>query len=655
MTNGGSGYYSGGFALIFHLIIVLILGGVGHAFLLFDGRIFLLSILGAFYVYAIARGAYYVMGHFGYWLGGLVATIVIYFTTITLSAFGSGAYEMLGPNPPAFIILMGLYVVLRGSILLVDDLAGSGGASMPAKLVVGGIVFLVCGAVVFYGLFDGSWAAAGDLVGGAGYGVEQAVDNVGSVLGTGWERFTTSLSPKNNPNIARIQCTFEAGFGGGLNAQQGAGSVAIQACVRQKLGQNRSTAESERVTDPVEVQVEEIQVEPFPDHLRVVLPITNTLVYDRQGRTINITAQDVNVTARVKYLGGQVAKASKSGMRIPNGDTRTIEFNQLQNGNGFVFPLFRYVTDNFQPASTIQRNFESIKQDCTNDGWEDESSSCKNAVKYFLEGEGSFPGNFSFRSDRFTRERIAFLVKANENIEMDGLHYVNHNSFGVSDLNDENLIAAGNEYEIEVDASYTYSAEAAFTESSRWRSGNLLLKVWNPDAWNELSYDERQSWENQNCDTVERFNQEFTKQRTAALTTPIVPVMYTDCSSTLFRLLDDGDGDGTYEGDIEINVGATVKGDSVDQDYPIEINEATTTCGDSDSNDLLDSNDVQKTVPEKLTHQAGAGWAVDPGIVTRSVEVAGESLSIGCNIEMTFRVAVDQTSTYEVPAFDYEQ
>jgi hypothetical protein len=570
-----------------------------------------------------------------------------------IASFGGMIFnnvELFGTSSTSILLISAIVFGLYGTY---EELVTHLGGASHHRLAVGTIVAIIGAVMIFYGVFHGSWANAGELVGGAGYGVEEAAQNVANVAGTGWEAFAASLSPSNNPNIARIQCTFEAGLGGGMNPQQGAGSVAIQACVREKLGQNRSTAESEQVTEPVEVQVEEVQVEPFPDHLRVVLPVTNTLVYDLQGRTINITAQDVNVTARIKYLGSQVAKASREGMRIPNGDTRTIEFNRLEGGGDgeFVFPLFSYVTDNFQPASTIQRNFETIKSDCNNDGWGDESSSCKSAVTYFLSGDS--PSNFEFRSDRFTRERIAFLAKATDNFEMDGLHYVK--DYGIAELNSENLIAAGNQYEIEVDASYTYSAEAAFTESSRWRSGNLLLKVWNPDAWNELSFDERQSWESENCGTVERFNQEFTKQRTAALTTPIVPVMYTDCSSTLFRLIDDENDDGTYDGDIEISVGASVKGDSVDQDHPIEINGASTTCGNDGSNDLTDSNDVQKAVPEKLTHQAGAGWAVDPGIVTRSVEVAGESLNIGCNVEMTFRLTVDRTTTYEVPAFDYEQ
>jgi len=636
--------YSGGIIMIFHLAVVLICGGLAHAYLLFSGRIFLLSLLGAFYVYAIARGAYYIGGHFGYWLAGGISTLVIYFVVITLSMFGSGAYEMLGPNPPAFIILMGLYVVLRGSILLVDDLAGDTGASAPLKLVVGGAVFVGCGILVFYGLFNGSWATAGDLVGGAGYGVEQAVDNVGGTLGTGWERFTASLSPSNNPNIARIACTFEAGLGGGMNPQQGAGSVAIQACVREKLGQNRSTAESEQVTEPVEVRVEEVQVEPFPGHLRVVLPITNTLVYDRRGRVINMTARDVSVDTKIKYLGTEVASAAQEDMRIPNGDTRTIEFNQA--GSGYIFPLFQYIDGDIQPDVTIQRNFQTIKSDCNGGNYEEESDSCKSAVNYFLED-----GNGDFRSDRFQPKRIAFLVKANDDIAIEDLPYVRSH---IEEHLSENLIAPGNEYEIEVEVNYTYSAEAAFTESSRWRSGNLLLKVWNSDAWNEQSFDERQSWENQNCGTVKRFAQEFTKQRTAALTTPIVPVMYTDCSSTLFRLIDDEDDNAVYDGDIEINVGATVKGHSVDQDHPIGIEEAVTTCGNDNTNDLTSEGSVQKTVPDTITHQEGAGWAVDPGIVSRSVEVAGQSISIGCNVEMTFNLTVDRTTTYEVPAFEFE-
>lgn len=649
-----------GLSVYLGLLLTIVFTFVGFVYLVFIARnIFFVSLLFAITSYAVTKSIYYRWGHSksrSYFFGSMLA-FALYFVTLMFGLLG-GAVEMFGPNPPAIVFIAGLYYLVRASTGLLDDiahLAGHSGVGAGPKLIVGGIMVIVSGFIIFQFILGGSWAAAGDLVGGAGYGVEQAFGNVATVAGTGWERFTTSLSPSNNPNVARIACTFEAGFGGGMNPQQGAGSVAIQACVREKLGQNRSTAESEQVTEPVEVQVEEVQVEPFPDHLRVVLPVTNTLVYDLQGRTINITAQDVNVTARVKYLGSQVAKASRDDMRIPNGDTRTIEFNRLEDGSGYVFPLFRYVTDDFQPTSTIQRNFETIKNDCNNDGWADESNSCKNAVKYFLSGQGSFPGSFEFRDERFTRERIAFLVKSTDNFEMDGLHYVNNNKFGIVDLNDQNLIAAGNEYDIEVDASYTYSAEAAFTESSRWRSGNLLLKVWNPDAWNELSFDERQSWESQNCGTVERFNQEFTKQRTAALTTPIVPVMYADCSSTLFRLIDDENGDGIYDGDIEISVGASVQGDSVDQEFPIEITGATTTCGNDNSNDLTDGNDVQKAIPDRLTHQAGAGWAVDPGIVTRTVEVAGESQSIGCSVEMTFRLTVDRTETYEVPAFDYEQ
>ncbi|MDY6774079.1 MAG: hypothetical protein SVS85_02665, partial [Candidatus Nanohaloarchaea archaeon] len=180
--------------------------------------------------------------------------------------------------------------------------------------------------------------------------------------------------------------------------------------------------------------------------------------------------------------------------------------------------------------------------------------------------------------------------------------------------------------------SYTYSAEAAFTQSSRWRSGNHLLKVWTNEAWRDRSLEFRRNWEEKNCDTVRKFGQEFEKQRTAALTTPVTPVMYTECGTTLFSRFEGGSGT------VPISISALgPKGGGTVERFVIKG--GGTTCKKGGFREFR--KDIKwSELGKAQKYSPGAGWGVTPKVVERKVSIQGESASISCKVNMSVRTAL---------------
>lgn len=200
-------------------------------------------------------------------------------------------------------------------------------------------------------------------------------------------------------------------------------------------------------------------------------------------------------------------------------------------------------------------------------------------------------------------------------------------------------IAAGfREYALDLNASYTFDAEAAFTDSSRWNTGDNTLKVWDYDAWVSRPDDFREEWADENCQRVAFQDFTYSVQRTGALTTPIMPVVYADCGNRLAQdHADDVDGDGV--GDISIDMSAT-QSDNARSEVSVEqftIRSAMTDCGSS----LENLNGSWPEVGVLQTEFVEAiGWDVTPHRVERNVPIEGESTTISCFLNMSIRVGL---------------
>lgn len=186
-------------------------------------------------------------------------------------------------------------------------------------------------------------------------------------------------------------------------------------------------------------------------------------------------------------------------------------------------------------------------------------------------------------------------------------------------------------YTLTINGSYTFDAEAAFTDSSRWRTGDHTLKVWDYDAWVSRPLEFREDWTSTNCETIAFQDFEYSVQRTAALTTPIMPVMYTDCGNRLAQDAEDGG--------IAIDMSATRstnKKSEVDVER-FQIKEAMTDCGGS----LQDLESKWGEVGSWTTEFIEAiGWDVTPYRVNRSVAIKGESTTISCFLNMSIRIGL---------------
>lgn len=518
-----------------------------------------------------------------------------------------------------------------------------------------------------YGL-QGDIGNLGTLFGEAGYGVEQGVNFIVDQVGGRLAAFrNTALSPSRNPNVARMVCTYETFLGGGLMATAGGGgggSAAIQNCVEDKLGQNETQQESVEVTEPVTVEVSDLSFEPFRDHLRSTFTVQNTLVYDIGGRPINIPARDVRVQMDWYYLGDRVATMdlteSEDGQEvineIQNGDERLIAFEGTADSpTGYTIPVARVTSD--YTRSRIISLLADFTRYCINEQGQNPEQDCQ-------EAHGAI--NDAMVNDSVSPERIAFVVKTLQDSRAQFASDLTAQSFidassgdveGAIDpiLEGEEVIlmASGpnNErtYEVRVTVGYDYSAEAAFTQSSRWRSGNHLLTIYTKTAWEALSSAERDQFERERCRSVTRYGQELSKQRTVALTTPIVPVMYTDCSGTLFEKFQTGGSSGT----VEISVGANVNEQqqrTLKEDKAFRIMEAQTDCvPDADLNESAFLPPSHSDGDAFFNHQEGVGYQVDPQIITRQVTVPGDVRTIACSVQMDFRINKVKTASYTIP------
>ncbi|MFB6294637.1 MAG: hypothetical protein ABEI97_02665, partial [Candidatus Nanohaloarchaea archaeon] len=473
--------------------------------------------------------------------GAIAAHYVINIIIFTL--FGavlqlfSRAAQPLSANPPAllYLISMAFFVIMvyRVGSELVEGHEHGKWLSIGLLTVALIIVFFVGQWVV------GGWGNIGGIIGQAGANLEDTVIGIPIDILTGiWSSFQRQLSVCNNPTIAQLQCTADLYLEGAVY-EAVAGSASVSKCVQQKIeNQCGPATQSEKVTEPLIVKVQDPIIEPLQDHVRFYAPITNTLVHDIQGRVIDIPARGVTVDVAFKYLDKVVASEQTSVGEIQNGDTANIVFNQRDDGS-YYFPRFELTSS--ISRTKIQRRLIDVSETCEHgasypDGV---SQECRNNVEWFLNG---FDGNAQDVSDlqegsRLSPARVAFIAKTRLDLPASFDKEFPQPLYDRLDeyLGDSNILAPNREHDVTINVTYTYSADAAFTQSSRWKSGNQLLKVWRYDVWNELSPEERQSWRSENCQSVTRAGETFQKQRTASLTTPIVPVMYADCGGVLFN------------------------------------------------------------------------------------------------------------------------
>ncbi len=609
------------------------------AYLMDIGHQFLATTIVLFYIIAMWRHPHIITaGHpsaiyFILFLGGLLGYAIL----LLVGAMMGATNLFMGPHPIVLPLFASLFSIVA---MLYHGLATSSvGASIGTRGVVA-IVLVVSLPIVYFGgqfLLGGSWGNAGGLIGEAGYGVGQAFGTVTEPIGNQLEYIQNRvLNPSRNRNLAQLVCAGQLLSGGGV-FEVASGSASMSQCVEEMLGGNESQARSEQVTDPLEVQMGDIQVEPFSDHVRVSVPVTNTLVQDLEGVPIEMPARDVAMRVEWRYLDTVVATAEQTAGTIPNGDTRQFDFESRDSGS----PYFA--------------TFPVINGDYTD-------SSLRTRLAQVRDGEES-PDWFinRFENGQLSRERVAFIIRSTDELSCDdpaGMGPV------CDDLHEHvgeplpPVILQGREYSIDVYMEYKYNAEAAFTQSSRWRSGNQLLEVWTEEAWQDLPFEERQQWRSTKCGEVEKYGQTFTKQRTAALTTPVVPVMYTDCGISLFRNIVQGEESSI---DIEIGVNVNEESDAVSHlpdSEAFRITAAETTClpGAEETSILAgERNDGRPGITTDWfgTAEGIDGWtsggSQDTTIITRAVTVEGERQSIACRTTMNITLNVQDGTTYEVP------
>lgn len=580
-------------------------------------------------------------------LGGGLASVLLYvifwlISLLILPQVGGAVPQFLGPSPPGLLLLLaavqlGYGFYKWGDYALRGRLGAGAGTPTWAKALMATAVIGVFGGAFFILVLGGQWANAGSLVGEAGYGLTESLGGAGGAVRTSVEAFqNTALNPRRNPNMARIVCTYQVFAGGGV-FEATTGSITVSKCVQQKLGKNETKAQSERVTDPIEVQLGDAQIEPFatddPDanELEVAVPLSNTLVQDIRGVPIRIPAENVETTVEWWYLDQKMAEKERTFGRIPNGDSRSERYTFR------TFTIFNTSIRDDHIEGQIRILWENNPDAST-----EQANRVGNATEWFQS-----------RFDRggLSKDRVTFVLDAmriaNNDVScedhagrLDGL---------CDDIPAEDTVGLypGKEYRVAANIAYDYEAEAAFTESSRWKGGNQLLELWTEEAWRDLSPQERDSWKDQKCGEVTKYGQTFQKQRTAALTTPVVPVMYTECGIELFQ--------GTEAGEpktVEITGGVNIDSGSrgaryLDEENGFTIRSVENTCSDEEFGYLEGLT---------FTKEPGVGWTVEGGGVTstvqRTVTVEGQRQSIGCSISMGLHINLEQSidSSYEVPS-----
>ncbi len=575
-----------------------------------------------------ALAAHYIISIFIFALFGIVLQLF------------SRAASLGSANPPALLYLVSMAFFVIMVYRVAEELTE--GHEHSRWLMIGSL-FVALVLVFFIGQWAvGGWGNIGGVIGEAGYNLEDTLVGVPlDILGNVWSSFQAQLSVCNNPTIGQIQCTADLYMEGAVY-EAVAGSASVSQCVQQKIeNQCGPATESEEVTDPLIVEVQEPIIEPLQDHVRFFVPVTNTLVNDIQGRVIDIPAREVSVDIAFQYLDKVVASEQTSVGEIQNGDTANIMFNERDDGS-YYFP--RFELSSAISRTEIQRRLIDVSEDCENgvDYPDEASSECQASVNWFLD---AFDGNAEDVSDLqegsfLSTARVGFIAKTRLDLpgsfeeEFPQPLYEEIDEY----LGDSNILAPDREHDVTITVDYKYSADAAFTQSSRWKSGNQLLKVWRYDDWNELTPEERQEWRQQNCDEVTRAGETFQKQRTASLTTPIVPVMYADCGGVLFSRFS---ADAGYTGDIPIQVAATVN-DNVRErvsDKGFKIISANTNCGDGSLDGLTG---------KWYNRREEGGFQVDPVTITRSdVTVDGERMTIGCRVSMDVQVRLQDTTTFQ--------
>ncbi|MDY6769329.1 MAG: hypothetical protein SVW02_04445, partial [Candidatus Nanohaloarchaea archaeon] len=621
--------------------------------------------------------------------------------------------SLFGANPIALLYVISMWLILVGVYRGLSSAGGTG-------VTVSGLIAVIL-ALFFIGQFVvGGWANIGGLVGEAGYAVTSALGPIGDAIGEIGARVGNQLDPRRNPNTARLVCAYELFGSGGVYKAASGGSVAMSQCVKDKLGQNETQTRSVRVTEPVELRMQEVAIEPFTDHVAVDVPLFNTFVTDIRGRPIEIEATNVKVWVTFQYLDAtHTARSSmvvaEDQVGIPNGATRTISFDRPTGEDActpdnaqkrlecFVFPSFSpqlstvsderiidrietlangYLTYTEQRQRYVDNSCATVLEKETNNNPADDPSDsdvegCRDTEARLRSALNDMQASSKQLSQWLNGElrprRFAYTVKAStvtdvwDNNVSNDLQPVSTFSSStnsqVSAVNtnieqlknpwsahkNEKYLLQGREYDaVRVNYTYTYRAEAAFTQSSRWRGGNQLLKVWRLDAWQNKSFEDRQAWQDKHCAEVTKYGQNLpSKQRTAALTTPVVPVMYTGCSASLFRLFDE-----QKTNDIEIKVGASVNEESevaklMPEEKGFRVESWSQDCGTNPAGAELK--------PESggwFHKKEGLGWIIDPVTVTREdVTVEGERKTIGCQTEMKIRLHARKTiqQDYRVP------
>ncbi|MFB6294254.1 MAG: hypothetical protein ABEI97_00695, partial [Candidatus Nanohaloarchaea archaeon] len=259
-------------------------------------------------------------------VSALVSLISFLVVLLAAAVFGDGIGTVAGTTPPTLLALAAVPLALFW-VFEQAGLSGLSGHSYHGGIIILLLVSLVGAGIMLWILNGGSFANVGGLVGQAGYGISSALS-----FGPVKAAYSTVSSPFgvcNNRRMAELQCTADLYFQGQV-FEAAAGSTSVSQCVKQKIKKKCGTAtESKQVTEPIVVEVGDPTMEPLRDHVRFFVPVTNTLVTDRQGRPILITAEAVNVSVSFKYLGKTVASAAKYIPEIQNGDTASIEFNTV--------------------------------------------------------------------------------------------------------------------------------------------------------------------------------------------------------------------------------------------------------------------------------------------------------------------------------------
>lgn len=590
-------------------------------FLLDNGYPFFATAIILFYLIALWRHPKVAsLGHprAVYFIAAAASAVAWAFVWITGQLMGATGLG-LGPNPPVLILFFGGFMLLAS---LYHSLAGAGSN--------GQILFaLIAIPAVFFGgqfLLGGAWGNVGGLVGEAGYGVEQAWNTVTAPISEQVAFIQNRvLNPSRNRNLAQLKCAAELLSGGGV-FEVASGSTAMSQCVEETLAQNESQAQSEQVTDPVEVQIGDARIEPFSDHVRVGVPLTNTIAYDLQGVPLTIPARNVTTTVYWRYLDKFIADAKQNVGTIPNGDTRLVDFEEREGGAPY-----------FATFATLNGSFTD--------------NALENQLASIQEGEQS-PDWVTSRIDnnQLSAGRILFIIQVTDGLSCEdpggGLETVCEYLRGDDVIGSPlpQVLLQDRSYDVIVEVSYDYEAEAAFTESSRWRSGNQLLEVWTEEAWQDLPFEEREAWRRTKCGEIDRYGQTFTKQRTAALTTPVVPVMYTDCGISLFRDIQQG-----VETTVPITVSANINEESevIDSLASFTIDGAETTCHGGTG-----TRDLGGLTGRLWTDREGVGWTSGSGdtvVIDRSVTVEGQRQTIGCRTSMNLSISMLDQTVYDIP------